>query len=38
MVKTGAKPQVQNGVARQLTEYECPNCGNKKILDRPYDW
>lgn len=38
MVKTGTKTVIQNGEARQLTEYKCPNCGNIKVLDRPYEW
>ena len=38
MVETGTKTEIRNGVARQLIEYKCPNCGNTKILDRPYEW
>ena len=37
MVETGRRTEIRNGVARQLTEYKCPNCGNTKVLDRPYE-
>lgn len=37
MVEKGTRTEIRNGVARQLTEYHCPNCGNTKVLDRPYD-
>lgn len=37
MFKTGARIEIQNGEARQLTEYKCPNCGNVKVFDRPYE-
>ena len=38
MVRTETRTEIRNGVARQLTEYKCPNCGNMKVLDSPYDW
>lgn len=38
MVETGVKTEIRNGVTRQLTEYKCPNCGNTKVLDRPYEY
>lgn len=37
MVKVGTRTEIQNGAVRQLTEYKCPNCGNSKVLDRPYE-
>ena len=40
MVENESKVKVENGEARQLTEYECtnPECGNSKVVDRPYDY
>ena len=40
MVENGSKVEVKNGEARLLTEYKCtnPECGNSKIIDRPYDY
>ena len=38
MVATGTSFEIRNGVARQLTEYKCPTCGNTKVLDRPCEY
>ena len=38
MVEAGTKTVIRNGVARQLTEYKCPSCGNTKVLDRLYEY
>ena len=40
MVEVGSKTEVKNGEARQFTEFKCtnPECGNTKVVDRPYEF